>query len=171
MSAVAKLFVFVIVLSVIATQQTLAFSPAWRQYMKAAVMATERRDFLSAESSLRSALEEAGKAKNKLWTVVTLNQFGLLYQEQDEYEKAEAYFKQALVLSEKALGPHHEQVADCLMHCSDLAKDKGQRGQANAFATKAEICLRRCAAIEREKGHSDEASRLELRADRIKGVK
>lgn len=139
--------------------------------MKAAVIATERRDFVSAESSLRSALAEAGKSKNKMWSVVTLNQIGLLYQEQDEYEKAEIYFNKALVLSEKALGPHHEQVADCLMHCSDLAKDKGQGGQAKAFATKAEVCLRRCAAMERKKGYSAEAIKLELRADRIEGKK
>lgn len=139
--------------------------------MKTAVMAADRRDYSHAESSLRSALAEASKSKNKMWTVVTLNQFGLLYQEQDEYEKAEAYFNKALLLSEKALGPHHEQVADCLMHCSDLAKDKGQGGQAKAFATKAEVCLRRCAAMERKKGHNAEARNLELRADRIEGMK
>lgn len=171
MNAVAKSFVFLMALFIIATQQSLAFSPAWRQYMKTAVIAADRRDYSRAESSLRSALAEAGKSKNKMWTVVTLNQFGLLYQEQDEYEKAETYFNKALVLSEKALGPHHEQVADCLMNCSDLAKDKGQGGQARAFATKAGVCLRRCAAMERKKGHRDEAMKLELRADRVEGKK
>lgn len=63
-----------------------AAPPAWHNYMKGAVKATERGDYAQAESLLRSASKEADKSKEKIWKVITLNQLGLLFQEQDEYE-------------------------------------------------------------------------------------
>lgn len=148
--------------------ETFGATDAWHRYMKAAVQASQRGDYAQAESLLSSAVKEAQKSTNKIWTVITLNQLGLLYQEQDEYEKAEALFSKALVVSEKALGPSHPQVADCLTHCAAIARAKGQNKQAASFDKRAEVCLDRCAAIERRKGHKEEASKMELRAEEIR---
>lgn len=148
--------------------EAVAATDAWHRYMSTAVEASQRRDYTKAETLLSLAVKEADKSKNKVWTVITLNQLGLLYQDQDEYEKAALFFKRALALSEQALGPSHPQVAECLIHCAAISRTKGQKDQAAAFNRRAGLCLDRCAAIERSKGHKEEASKLELRAEELR---
>ncbi len=163
-----RLTVVMLMLLLIAPPGVFAASESWHRHIKAALAASQSGNYEQAESLLSFAMKEADKSNNKIWTVITLNQLGLLYQDQDEYEKAELLFNQALAMSQKAFGPSHPEVADCLAHCAAISRMKGQNDKADAFDRQATACLHHSAAIERRKGHKQQALKLEQCAEEIR---
>src|SRR5262249_5378249 len=59
-----------------------------------------------------------------------LNNLGAVAEDQGDYAAAEGYYRRALELREKALGPDHPDVAQVLLNMSDLAKEQGQHEQS-----------------------------------------
>ena len=167
--AVQRQFGIVVLLSLWLLCASTAFGDTtkWHQLMKAAVEASQRAKYQQSEKLLGDAVDEANKSKNKIWLAITLKQLGLVYQDQDEYEKAEGLFKRALAISEKALGPCHPQVADCLEHCAAVLRLQGKGEQASKLDKRAVVCLERCAAVRRMKGQNKDAEKLEARAGQI----
>lgn len=68
---------------------------------------------------------------------ITLNNLGKLSYEQGKYIESESLYKQALAISEKALGPNHPQVATVLENMTELYKKIGNEEQAKKFEERA----------------------------------
>src|SRR5262245_9392246 len=68
---------------------------------------------------------------------VALNKRGLVYRDQGKYEEAEAFFKRALAIREKALGANHRDVGQTLHNLALVYADQGQYGEAEELYKRA----------------------------------
>ena len=67
----------------------------------------------------------------------SLNNLAALYDDQGRYSEAEPYYKRALAIWEKALGPEHPQVAQTLNNLAALYYTKGQYVEAEPLFKRA----------------------------------
>jgi len=58
-------------------------------------------------------------------------------QHQGKYSEAEPFYKQALAISEKALGPEHPQVATVCENMAGLYRQIGKEDEAEKFEARA----------------------------------
>ncbi len=68
---------------------------------------------------------------------IFLNNLGKQYYEQGKYIESEDFYKQALAIFEKALGPNHPQVATVLENMTELYKKMGNEEEAKKFEERA----------------------------------
>ena len=104
----------------------------WKKNVEAADTALEQGQYAEAEDLFLSALEKAEHlGEGQLAT--SLSHLGGLYHTQGEYRKAEPFYKRALAILEKALGPKHPYVATSLSNLADLYRAQGKYGHAESL--------------------------------------
>ncbi len=67
----------------------------------------------------------------------SLNNLAVLYHAQGKYSEAEPLYERPLVISEKALGPEHPQVALLLENCAYLLKEMNREAEAAEMEARA----------------------------------
>ena len=67
-----------------------------------------------------------------------LNKLAGLYNNQGQYAKAEPFYKRALAIWEKALGPEHPDVATTLENYALLLRNTGRPEEAEPLESRAE---------------------------------
>ena len=67
----------------------------------------------------------------------SLNNLGMLYVDQGQYEKAEPLCKRALAVTEKVLGPDHAGVAVLLKNMAEVYRKTGRGQEAENFDKRA----------------------------------
>jgi len=108
-----------------------------------------------------------------------------LYNAQDRAAEAERFFKRALAIKEKALGPDHPELVDIAVNLADLYQRKGRFAEAEPLLTRvltiqekafgadnAEVAhaLRALAGLYRNQGRASEADLLSQRSRSISAV-
>lgn len=67
----------------------------------------------------------------------SFNNLAVLYNTQGDYAKAEPLFKRSLVITEKAFGPEHPDVATILENLAGLYRITGRGSEAKALEQRA----------------------------------
>ena len=89
--------------------------------------AYRRGQYAEVEKEFAAAIREAEKFGEQDPRLATsLNALGIPYRAQAKYAKAEPFFRRALVIREKALGPEHPEVATSLNNVGGAILRPGQ---------------------------------------------
>ncbi|GHO90358.1 tetratricopeptide repeat protein [Reticulibacter mediterranei] len=119
-------------------QHSLQIPEAAELLNRAGVYLREHASYSLAEQLFRQALAIAQSfGPEHLLVAVSLNNLGLLYWEQGQYEQAEPSLQQALHIWEKILGPHHPEIALPLNNLGLLYSKQGQYEQAESLLQRA----------------------------------
>ncbi len=121
----------------------------WQVHTEAGDEAMARGDVVEAERHYLAALQEAQRLKvasprepDKMVAqdpavVASLNKLGLFYLHTANYEQADTWLSQALVVSQKNLGPEHPYVAVTLQNRAKLCRAQGNLTEAESLLRKA----------------------------------
>jgi len=66
------------------------------------------------------------------------NNLAMFFASQFKYEEAEPFFRRALAIWEKALGPEHPNVAQVLENYADLLRKTGREEEASGMEARAQ---------------------------------
>jgi len=145
-------------------------------------------DFRTTEQYYKRSLDitekEFGPDHPDVATI--LNNLGVLYRSEGDYDAAEPLYKRSLGIREKALGPDHPEVATSLNNLGVLYASKGDHEKAEPLYKRAlairekelgpnhpevAVTLSNLAVLYRVVHREKEAFELEKRAEKITGVK
>ena len=105
------------------------------------VVSTKLKFKVSWAHQLRLAIREKVLGPDHPDVAVSLNNLGVLYQNQGRYDDAEPLYQRALEIREKVLGPDHPDVAMSLDSLGMLYNDQGRYSDAEPLYRRAlEIC-------------------------------
>lgn len=68
---------------------------------------------------------------------------GVVYRLQGDYLRAEKYFRKALGLTERIVGPEHREVGAILVHLSEVLSHNGQKEEAKTMGARSSTILSR----------------------------
>jgi len=89
-------------------------SANWTNYKMQAVKASQNRNLEEAERMWQEALKEAEQFGEKDGRfVVSVDNLASVLFNQQKYEKAEPFYRKALIIRERTFPPDHEDVATC----------------------------------------------------------
>ena len=98
----------------------------WEALLNAAIAAREQARYREAEGLLLSAGREWERAgPNDARMAATLNQLGLVFQEEGRYDRAKPYYEQALEIWERTHGLDHPEAASTLHNLAEIYQEDG----------------------------------------------
>ncbi|MGE0643521.1 MAG: tetratricopeptide repeat protein [Nitrospira sp.] len=106
----------------------------WQTLTDAGNVAREQARYKEAEQFFVMADQEAqGFSSTDGRRGSSLNNLGLVFHDQGQYERAQACYEEALLLWERAFGPIHEDAAVALHNLAEIYQEQGKLEQAEDY--------------------------------------
>src|SRR5581483_10771228 len=113
---------------------------AWKNLVMQALYAAGEKDFAKSEQIFLKAVHEAERfGAGDVRVGTTLNSLGLVYRSEKKYGDANAAFRRALAILDKAYGPESIDVANVNFNVASVAMDEGKQQEALPFLLRSRI--------------------------------
>ena len=110
----------------------------WERHNSVAQVAMSSGNMSEAESQFKMALMEAEKLGKFDQAVATVcNNLGNCLRAQSRYAEAENFFKRAIEVKEKTVGPNHSDLVIILENYAKLLRVAGRDGEADKMSRRA----------------------------------